>query len=89
MTLKYSQARPLPATNTDLYISPSNKQSVVSTISACNVSSSTDYIRIFVTPSGNGYDKNSIYYDLEIVPSDTFMSTAGIIVPSGSRMMCY
>lgn len=89
MTLKFSQLKPAQSVNSDLYITPASKQSVISTISMCNVSSSTDYARVFITPSGNAYDQNALYYDLEIVPSDTFLSTAGFTVPYGSKMVCY
>lgn len=72
------QAKPLATTDTTLYTVPSATSTVCSTISICNIGTSTTY-RIAVRPSGAAIeDKHYLVYEAAINQYDTVMLTLGI-----------
>lgn len=83
-------SKPSATVVTELYVVPSGKESVVSTLSICNVGSATDYARVYVFASGGSASTSTaMYYDLEIVASDNFQATCGISLAAGSKVVCY
>jgi len=84
------QSKPAATTNTTLYTVPANKESVASTLNICNIAGTTDYARVYVyASSGSASTSTAMYYDLEIVGSDTFQSTCGITLAAGAVVVCY
>jgi len=82
--------KPSATSNTTLYEVPASKETVVSTINICNVGTATDYARVYVYASGGSAStSNAMYYDLEIVPSDTFQCTCGITLAVGAKIIVY
>ena len=82
--------KPSANTNTTAYTVPSAKETVVSTISICNVSAVSDTARIFVWQSGGSAStSNAIYYDLAVGVADSFQATCGITLAVGDTVTVY
>jgi len=93
MTKKYKvlgQVLPEEEIETTLYQVPLEKESVVSTIIICNISSETESYRISVTPTGDSQgDKNYIAYDVAISGNDSTALTLGITLDSQDIISVY
>lgn len=92
--LVLGQAKPSAATLTALYTVPAGKQVAVSTITACNVSSSEDLIRISVAIAGAANaDKQYLYYDLPLQGAsserNTFAATLGVSLAATDVVRVY
>jgi len=72
------QSNPSATTLTTLYTVPSSTQTVVSTISICNLGTSTTY-RVAVRPSGASIaNQHYIVYDATLNQYDTAILTIGM-----------
>lgn len=82
MTTNYKvlgQSAPASATLSTLYAVPADTQTVVSTITACNLAADISSIRVAVRPSGASIsNQHYIVYDLNLDPSETITLTLGI-----------
>ena len=79
------QIEPASETNTTLYTVPTGagNYAVVSTLTACNLSATTDTIRVAIRPAGEALaDKHYIIYDSSIQSYQTDIYTIGITVAS-------
>ena len=86
-----AQSGPVATTNTDLYTVPAGTQTVVSTLTAVNRSSSvTTSYRLAVVPSGETLeDKHYIAYDAPLSPLDSATISVGITLGAGDKIICY
>lgn len=72
------QSAPAVATNTDVYQVPANTQSIISTISVANTTSSQSTYRIAVRPAGESLaTKHYIVYDAALAANDSIAITLG------------
>ena len=73
------QVNPSAATATTAYTVPSATQTVISTISICNMGSASATYRIAVRPDGATLEnKHYVVYDASIAPQDTETLTLGM-----------
>ena len=73
------QAKPSAATLTSLYTVPASTSAIVSTITACNTTSTADEIRIAVRPAGEAInDKHFIVHTIGMPPFSSYTYTIGI-----------
>lgn len=73
------QSAPVATTNTDLYTVPAATQTIVSTLSVCNRSSTATTYRIAVRPAGASLSlQHYIVYDGAIAANDIAAFTIGI-----------
>jgi hypothetical protein len=86
-----AQSGPVPITNTDLYTVPAGTQTVISTLTAVNRSSSvTTSYRIAIVPSGQTLgNQHYIAYDVPLSPLDSTAITVGITLGAGDKILCY
>jgi len=85
-TLKVlAQSNPTATVLTDFYTAPGGNGVVVSSIVVCNRSASaSDTIRVSVAVGGAADGlAQYLYYDLPVLPSDTFAATMGITLAPG------
>lgn len=83
------QANPAASGLTTLYTVPSGSQAVCSTLSVCNLSSTTTF-RVAVRPSGESIvNKHYIVYDNYVNNNDTIMLTLGISLGSSDVVSVY
>ena len=83
------QINPSATTNTTLYTVPSSTSSVCSTISICNLGTSTTY-RIAIRPAGAAIEnKHYIVYDAAINQYDSVMLTLGITLAATDVVTVY
>lgn len=89
MTYKVlGQLKPSAATLSTLYTAAA--QTVVSTITVCNLSSTATTFRIAVSPAGASIDdKHYVYYDVTIAGNDTFAATLGMALESTDVIRVY
>jgi hypothetical protein len=74
-----AQLEPGATTLSTLYTVPSDTQTVISNIHACNLGSTTASIRVAVRPSGASIeDKHYLFYGLTITSYDTVEFGHGI-----------
>ena len=72
------QTAPAVATNTDVYQVPANTQSIISTISVSNTTSSTATYRIAIRQAGETLSaKNYVVYDSSLAANDSIAITLG------------
>lgn len=77
-------------TNETLYTVPDKTQAVVSSLTCCNTSGAARTIRIYTVKSGNtAATVSSLYYDLPVVATDTFILTGGLTLASGDSIVVY
>lgn len=77
--LNLGQSNPSAATLTTIYTVPASTNTVVSTITVSNRSSTRTSFRIAVSPTGAGIsDEHYLYYDIAIPGHATFNTTIGI-----------
>lgn len=81
------QLYPDPSTISDLYVVPTGKQAVISTITVCNPSSIQDNFSLSVVQSGGvvGID-GSIFYNVPVAGEDTFVATIGLCLNEGDSV---
>lgn len=78
------QIVPTAITLTSLYTVPASKSAVISSIIVCNQNSSSILFRIAISVNGAALNsKQYIYYDLPLLPNDTFIATVGISLAAG------
>jgi hypothetical protein len=78
------QAAPANTNNTDLYTVPANTQTIVSTISVTNDTSTSATFRIYVRVNGaTAAAVNTLYFDTPLSGNSTLMVTAGLSLNAG------
>ena len=78
------QSNPSATTATTLYTVPASKEAVVSSISICNLASSSATYRIAVRPAGASLaNQHYLAYDVTVGAADTTIITVGITLEIG------
>jgi hypothetical protein len=84
------QVNPSVATATTLYTVPAGTQTVVSTISVCNLTSGEISFRIAIRPAGETLTtKHYIAYDSKVSGNDTLFITVGATLGAGDVITVY
>lgn len=84
------QVNPSATTATTLYTCPSATQTIISTISVCNLSSSAATYRIAVRPNGATLaNEHYIVYGATVPASDSTMLTVGLTVDASDVITVY
>lgn len=84
------QSNPSATTATTLYTVPSSTDSIVSTITVCNQSSTAGTFRIAVRPAGASLAaQHYIAYDTPIAGNDTVALTLGISLDASDVVTIY
>ena len=84
------QSNPSATTNTTLYTVPSATSAVVSSISICNLASSSATYRIAVRPAGATIaNQHYIAYDVTVGAADTTIITVGITLATTDVITVY
>lgn len=85
-----AQSNPSGLVLTDVYTVGSGKQTVISTITVCNLVTTVDTFRISIAPGGAGDALSQyIYRDVNILGTDTFAATIGITLNVGDVVRFY
>jgi glucose-6-phosphate dehydrogenase assembly protein OpcA len=84
------QVNPTAATATTLYTVPAGTQTVVSTISVCNLTSGEQQFRIAIRPAGETLEaKHYIAYDSKVAGNDSLFITVGATLGAGDVITVY
>lgn len=84
------QSAPSATTSTDLYTVPSATETIVSTITVANRSSSSATYRISVSSNGAAVaDSQYLVYDATIVGNDTVALSLGITLDATDKIRVY
>jgi hypothetical protein len=84
------QVNPTAATATTLYTVPAGTQTVVSTISVCNLTAGELGFRIAIRPAGESLTtKHYIAYDAKVAGNDTTFITVGATLGAGDVITVY
>ena len=84
------QSNPSATTNTTLYTVPSSKEAVVSSISICNLASSSATYRIAIRPAGASLaNTHYLAYDVTVGAADTTIITVGITLATTDVITVY
>jgi hypothetical protein len=85
------QAAPSATTNADLYVVPSGKETIVSTLTVANRSTSVaSSYRIAISPNGATLeDSHYIAFGVSLNPSDTATITLGITLDASDKIIVY
>ena len=84
------QSNPSAVTATTLYTVPSAKESVISSISVCNLASSSATYRIAIRPAGATLaNVHYLAYDVTVGASDTTIITVGITLATTDVVTVY
>lgn len=84
------QVNPSAATATTLYTVPAGTQTVVSTISVCNMTQGELLFRIAIRPAGETLaNKHYIAYDARVSGNDTTFITVGATLGAGDVITVY
>jgi len=84
------QSNPSAVTATTLYTVPSARESVISSISVCNLASSSATYRIAVRPAGATLaNVHYLAYDVTVGASDTTIITVGITLAATDVVTVY
>jgi len=84
------QVNPTAATATTLYTVPAGTQTVVSTISVCNMTAGELLFRIAIRPAGESLaTKHYIAYDAKVSGNDTTFITVGATLGAGDVITVY
>ena len=84
------QSNPSAVTATTLYTVPSAKESVISSISVCNLASSSATYRIAVRPAGASLaNQHYLAYDVTVGASDTTIITVGLTLATTDVITVY
>lgn len=79
---------PAATTETDLYQAQS--ETVISTFTVCNRSSTTATFRMSISQTGEATStKDYIYYDVAIAGADNFSATLGLTMAVGDTLRVY
>ena len=84
------QVNPAAATASTLYTVPAGTQTVVSTISVCNLTAGEISFRIAIRPAGETLaTKHYIAYDSKVSGNDTLFITVGATLGAGDVITVY
>jgi glucose-6-phosphate dehydrogenase assembly protein OpcA len=84
------QSNPSATTATTLYTVPSSKEAVVSSISVCNLASSSATYRIAIRPAGASIaNQHYLAYDVTVGASDSTIITVGITLATTDVITVY
>lgn len=84
------QSNPAATTLTTLYTVPASTQSIVSTVSVCNLASSATTYRIAVRPAGDAIaNAQYLAYDVAIPANDTVVLTLGLSLAATDVVSVY
>jgi glucose-6-phosphate dehydrogenase assembly protein OpcA len=84
------QSNPAATTATTLYTVPSSTSTVVSSISICNLASSSATYRIAVRPAGATLaNQHYLAYDVTVGASDTTIITVGLTLATTDVITVY
>lgn len=84
------QSNPAATTATTLYTVPASKEAVVSSISICNLASSSATYRIAIRPAGAGLaNQHYLAYDVTVGAADTTIITVGITLATTDVITVY
>jgi glucose-6-phosphate dehydrogenase assembly protein OpcA len=84
------QSNPAATTATTLYTVPSSKEAVVSSISICNLASSSATYRIAIRPAGASLaNQHYLAYDVTVGAADTTIITVGITLATTDVITVY
>lgn len=84
------QSNPAATTATTLYTVPSSTSTVVSSISICNLASSSATYRIAVRPAGAALaNQHYLAYDVTVGASDTTIITVGLTLATTDVITVY
>jgi glucose-6-phosphate dehydrogenase assembly protein OpcA len=84
------QSNPAATTATALYTVPASKETVVSSISICNLASSSATYRIAVRPAGASLAaQHYLAYDVTVGAADTTIITVGITLATTDVITVY
>ena len=84
------QSNPAAATLTTLYTTPASTQSICSTLSICNTSSTGTTYRVAVRPSGESIVTSQyVIYDNSIAGNDSVFLTLGISLAATDVVSVY
>lgn len=84
------QVAPSSTTNTTLYTVPAGTQTVVSTISVCNMTAGELQFRIAIRPAGAALTAaHYIAYDAKVAGNDTTFITVGATLGAGDVITVY
>ena len=84
------QSNPSATTATTLYTVPASKEAVVSSISICNLASSSATYRIAVRPGGATLaNQHYLAYDVTVGAADTTIITVGITLATTDVITIY
>lgn len=88
--LVLGQSNPSATTNTTLYTVPASTEAVVSSISICNLASSSATYRIAVRPAGASLaNVHYLAYDVTVGAADTTILTVGITLEATDVITVY
>jgi len=84
------QSNPSAVTATTLYTVPASKEAVISSISVCNLASSSATYRIAIRPAGASLaNQHYLAYDVTVGASDTTIITVGITLATTDVVTVY
>ena len=84
------QSNPSATTATTLYTVPSSKEAVVSSISVCNLASSSATYRIAIRTAGASLaNQHYLAYDVTVGASDTTIITVGLTLATTDVITVY
>ena len=84
------QSNPAATTTTSLYTVPASTSTVVSSISICNLASSSATYRIAVRPAGASLaNQHYLAYDVTVGASDTTIITVGLTLATTDVITVY
>ena len=84
------QINPTATTASTAYTVPSSTQTVISTITVCNLASTSATYRIAVRPDGESLaNKHYVVYDSTLPANDTIAMTLGITINSSDIITVY
>jgi glucose-6-phosphate dehydrogenase assembly protein OpcA len=84
------QSNPSATTSTTLYTVPASKEAVVSSISICNLASSSATYRIAIRPAGATLaNQHYLAYDVTVGAADTTIITVGITLATTDVITVY
>lgn len=87
--LVLGQSQPSANVLTTLYTVPASTSTTVSSITICNVSSTTDYFSVSVAPGGASDTLSQyIYYEVFLDGNDTFIATVGFTLATTDVVRC-
>jgi hypothetical protein len=86
-----AQSNPSATTDTDLYTVPANTETVISSLTIANRSSSvTTTYRVAIVTAGESLgNKHYIAYDVPVDPSDSATLSIGITLSAGDKIVVY